>query len=74
MLGKLGNLVRTLLDKHKPYRKVLVALAGAVALAATLYLQDDALSTGDWKLVGLELLTALGVWGVPNATRKRKVD
>lgn len=44
----------------------------AVALAAGLYLQDDSLSTADWKLVGLELLASLGVWAVPNAARKSK--
>lgn len=66
MLGKVTNLVGTLLDKGKPYRKFIVALLGVAASAAYLYLQNDGLSTEDLKLLGMELLAALGVYGVRN--------
>lgn len=66
MLQKLTNLVAVLLDKGKPYRKFVIALLGVAASAAYLYLQQDGLSSADWKILGLEALAALGVYGVRN--------
>lgn len=74
MLKKLASLVAVLLDKGKPYRKFVVALLGVAASAAYLYLQNDGLSPADWKILGLEALAALGVYGVRNAPKEPAGD
>ncbi len=71
MLAKLRSLIGTLLNKEKPYRKTTVAVLGVLASAAYLYLQDDSLSPEDLKLLGLELLAALGVYGLRNKPRSK---
>lgn len=70
LLRKVAQLVVLLNDKNKPYRKTAIAVLGVVASAAYLYLTDNSLSSEDLRLLGLELLAALGVYGVRNKPRQ----
>lgn len=48
------------------YRKAIVAAAGAIATAVATALTDDTITSGEWALVVVAVLTALGVYGVRN--------
>jgi hypothetical protein len=49
------------------YAKAVVAAVAAGAGTLATALQDDTVTTGEWVLVGLAVLGALGVtWAVPN--------
>jgi len=52
--------------KITQYRKFLVALAAALAVAAT-GLDDGGVSSSEWIEIGLAFAGALGVWAIPNA-------
>lgn len=52
----------------KKYAKTVVATVIAVAYALQAALTDDTVTSSEWVGIGLALLTALGVWAVPNAT------
>ena len=48
------------------YAKALVAIAGAVLVALQQALADDTFVASDWIAVAVALITAVGVYAVPN--------
>jgi hypothetical protein len=48
------------------YRKALVAVAAALTLFVAA-LADDRVTGDEWWQIVVAVVTALGVWGVPNA-------
>ena len=54
--------LQPLIDKAKPYAKAVIAVAGAVAAVAAAVAAPDA----DAATVAIAVLTALGVYRVPN--------
>ncbi len=55
--------LQPIIDKAKPYAKAVIAVAGAVGVIATAVAAPDA----NALTVGVAVLTALGVYQVPNA-------
>lgn len=49
------------------YAKTIVAVVLAAAYALQAALSDDTVTTTEWVGIGLAVLTALGVWAIPNA-------
>jgi uncharacterized membrane protein YcjF (UPF0283 family) len=47
--------------------KFIVALVGAGLIAVQTGLTDGGLSTQDWVSIGIAVITALGVYALPNA-------
>lgn len=56
----------TLRDRWTRYRKFLVAIVGAVTTSVASALTDDHITHGEWVLVLVAVLTALGVYQVRN--------
>lgn len=56
------------------YRKSIVAVIGAVAVALTAALSDGAMSPADWAAVAVAVLTACGVYGFPNSPPPNPVE
>ena len=48
------------------YAKTVVAVVLAAATAMQAALTDDTVTNTEWVAIGLAVLTALGVWAVPN--------
>jgi hypothetical protein len=48
------------------YAKAIAALCLAVGTWGTTAFQDDAINTGEWWGLGVAVLTAAGVWAIPN--------
>jgi len=51
------------------YAKTIVAVVLAAAYALQAALSDDTVTTTEWIGIGLAVLTALGVWAIPNQSR-----
>jgi hypothetical protein len=49
------------------YSKTIVAAVLAAAYAFQAAITDDVVTSTEWIGIGLAVLTALGVWAVPNA-------
>ena len=56
------------------FRKAVVAVVGAVATAVATALTDDTITSGEWALVAVAVLTALGVYGIPNSPPPNPVE
>lgn len=56
---------RSLMERIAPYRKFLIALLGAVISTVVQFYGDN-----QYVLIAVALLTALGVYQVPNAVKK----
>ncbi|MDF5755834.1 hypothetical protein [Spongiactinospora sp. TRM90649] len=53
--------------KISKYWKSLLAVVGAVVVAGEAVVGDLVITPDEWVSLGIALLTALGVWAVPNA-------
>lgn len=56
------------------FRKAIVAVIGAVAVTLTTVLSDGAMSPADWAAIAVTVLTALGVYGVPNSPPANPIE
>ncbi|MBA9003651.1 MULTISPECIES: hypothetical protein [Thermomonospora] len=52
--------------KISAYWKSVIAAAGPVLLAAQAAIEDGRIDSGEWIPIGVAVLVALGVWGIPN--------
>lgn len=56
------------------FRKAIVAVIGAGAVALTTALGDGTMGPADWASVAVAVLTALGVYSFPNAPPVNPVE
>ena len=55
-----------MLEKLSPYRKSIMAALGAAALAVQTALTDGKIESAEWWIIGIAVLTALGVYQLEN--------
>ncbi|MFI0418874.1 hypothetical protein [Spongiactinospora sp. 9N601] len=48
------------------YWKSVLAVVGAVVVAGEAVIDDQLITPNEWVNLGIALLTAIGVWAVPN--------
>lgn len=58
--------------RWRRYRKAIIAALGAVATAVASALTDGTITMGEWALVVVAVLTALGVYQVRNEPQGRR--
>lgn len=56
------------------FRKAVVAVVGAVAVTLTAVLSDGEMAPADYAAVAVSVLTALGVYGIPNSPPANPVE
>jgi hypothetical protein len=59
----------SVIEKIAPYAKAVAAVVGAFLTWSAAAIIDGGVSTEEWIALGLAILTALGVYRVPNVER-----